>query len=375
LFLIIPGKRYKCTLTKVRAAVILISTLAGFFLVENLIFNTPYYPTIVDPDSTTGSLQLSLLNEINREVRDRKQVLGIGDSRMGLFPRYADEMKGLDYTFASIATPGTTPRCWYYMLRDVDPSHRRYAAILIPFEDYDDVETWEDHADRISDLHYLIPLLSWTDLVEFPRSYHSSALKFKSALGILLKGTVYKSDFQELLLHRQARLKYAAQARRDSHNWIYNFKDTDRNVTDVVVDWKTRKIIAPPGTSEGDLNGYRHRLLDPYPDPIGRRSVYLTYWLNKICDLYRGSGTRLIIFRLPRGPYVRSDPPPFDPHSSVRQAATRPEVTLDPEHYFDFLEKPELFKDPFHLNGPGQAQFSRALAQRVNELLGPSKSN
>ena len=358
-----------------RTAAVLISTLAGFVLVENLIFNTSYYPTIVDPNSTTGSLELRLSNEMRREVRDRNQVLAIGDSRMGFFPRYADQMKNLGYTFATIATPGTTPRCWYYMLREADPGARRYAAILIPFEDYDDVETWEDHADRVSDLHYLIPLLRWSDIVEFPRSYHSTDLKFKAALGVALKGTVYKTDFLELLLHRKFRLEYAAQARRDSHHWFYDYKDTDQNVTGVVIDWKARKLTAPPNIPAGDVDAFKTRLLEPYPEHTGRRSAYLSYWLNKICDLYRGSPTRLIIFRLPRGPYVRPDPPPFDPHSSVRQAAARPEVMLDAEHYFDFLEKPELFKDPYHLNGPGQQHFSRALAAHVRELLGPPKTN
>lgn len=352
----------------VRTALTFISTLIGFFLVENLIFNTSYYPAIVNPDSTTGSLEMRLSNEIRREVQDRNQVLAIGDSRMGFFPRFPNAMH-LGYTFATIATPGTTPRCWYYMLREADPHANRYAAILIPFEDYDDVETWEDHADRVSDLHYLIPLLRWTDLVEFSRSYHSTDLKFKAALGIALKGTVYKADFEDLLIHRKFRLEYAAQARRDSHQWFYDFKDTDQNVAGLVIDWKKKKLTAPPSIPPNEVDAFRTRLLEPYPEHTGRRSAYLTYWLMRICDLYRGSPTRLIIFRLPRGPYVRPDPPPFDPHSSVRRAATRPEVILDAEHYFDFLEKPELFKDPYHLNGPGQEQFSKTLALHALDLL------
>ena len=363
-----------CKLTKVRTAVILISTLAGFILVENLIFNTSYYPSIVNPDSTTGGLEMRISNENRREVHDPNEVLAIGDSRMGFFPRFANQMQ-LGLTFATIATPGSTPRCWYYMLREADPQQRRYTAILIPFEDYDDVETWEDHADRVSDLHYLIPLLGWSDIVEFPRSYHSADLQFKSALGIALKGTVYKADFMDLLLHRKFRLEYAAQARRDSHQWLYDFKDTDSNMTGVVVDWKARKIKAPPDIPETEVDAFQTRLLLPYPEHTGRRSAYLTYWLSKICDLYRGSPTRLIIFRLPRGPFVRPDPPPYDPHSAVRRAAERREVTLDAEHYFDFLEKPELFKDPFHLNGPGQEQFSRALAAHVRELLSSPKTH
>ena len=92
-------------------------TLLAYILVENAIFNTGYYARIVNPESTTGRLELILWNEQKRPVADSNQVLTIGDSRMGVFPRYANEMKPeLGYTFATLAVAGTTPRCWYYML-------------------------------------------------------------------------------------------------------------------------------------------------------------------------------------------------------------------------------------------------------------------
>src|SRR6266446_4087998 len=118
----------------------------GFLLVETLVFHTSLYPSILSTDSSTGVLETLLYNERHRDVRDRNQVLAIGDSRMGFLPRYGNELTpGTGYTFASIATPGATPRCWYYMLRDVDPTRRRYAAIVIAVEDYEDAETWENY--------------------------------------------------------------------------------------------------------------------------------------------------------------------------------------------------------------------------------------
>jgi len=154
-----------------RAARILAGSLLAFLLVEVLIFDTNVYPSVLKPDSSAGMLETFLHNERRRKVVNRNQVLAIGDSRMGFIPRYPNKLGDLPYTFATIATPGTTPRCWYYMLRATDPTARRYSAIILPVENYDDAETWEDHADRILDLHFLIARLRWTDIPEFSQSF------------------------------------------------------------------------------------------------------------------------------------------------------------------------------------------------------------
>ncbi|MGD1091693.1 MAG: hypothetical protein ABSB35_06820 [Bryobacteraceae bacterium] len=212
-----------------RTTRILLFTLCGFFAVETLIFDTDFYAAMINPDSSTGYLEERLRNEIKRNVTDRRQVLTIGDSRMGFYPKVANEMKpGTGYTYASIATAGTTARCWYYMLRSVDPTARRYAAIVIGMNDYEDAETWANNADYITDLRYLIARLRWSDLVEFSTSFQDPALKWQAARGILLKGLVYQTDVQDFLRNPSARLRFAKQADRDSKDWYYlNYAQND----------------------------------------------------------------------------------------------------------------------------------------------------
>jgi hypothetical protein len=346
------------------------ATLAAYVLFENLIFNTGAYAKIVSPDSSTGRLELMLWNEHKRPRSVFKEVLAVGDSRMGFFVRDADHMKpDLGLKFATIALPGSTPRCWYYMLRDVDPHADRYTAIVIPMADYDDEETWENAADREQDLHYLIARLRWTDLPEFAASHQDRELQFRAALGILLKGTVYKTDFQDLLLHRKARLEYANLARRESAGWYYDYVGSAVNTSGVAVDWNARTVRVPPDLPAEETSDFQGQLFAARPPYSGRRSAYLKHWLGRIYDRYRGSQTRLVFFRLPRGPFVRPDPPPFNPASSVRELAREPGVVLENEHDFDYLEKPELFQDHIHLNGPGCAEFSRTLAKHVRDLL------
>jgi hypothetical protein len=350
---------------------VLFGTLLLFLIVENSVFNTGFYARILDPDSTAGYQELTLLGEKQRSKPDRDQVLTVGDSRMAFFRRYADQMKDeVNYSFGSIAVAGTTPRCWYYMLREIDPTARGYAAIVIGMNDYDDSESWEDHADRDLDIHYLVNLLRWSDLWEFSRSFHSSPLRWKAAISVVIKGSQLKSDFQNLLQNWRARLDYAELARSHNADWQYTYVGPADNVAGVKLDWSAKTVEMPPALQ--DKKKYFEDAYLSEPPPFnGRGSAYLKYWLGKIADRYRGTGTRIIFLKLPRGPYLRPDPPPFQPHSSVRDLAARAEVTLMDENQFTFLEKPELFIDPWHLNGPGSAEFSRALARKVRDLLGP----
>jgi len=121
------------------------------------------------------------------------------------------------------------------------------------------------------------------------------------------------------------------------------------------------------------FEGLKTRLLDPLPPESGEQGRYMKYWLGKIYEHYRGSPTRLIFLRLPRSGWVRPDQPRYNPHSSVRDLAARPNVTLMDEHFLDVLEKPEFFRDQLHLNGPGMDQFSAMIAQEVRRILGPPR--
>ena len=127
--------------------------LAVFCVTEAAIFRSGFYSNYLEPGSSAGVVVAYLRNEANRRGAGRDQVLAIGDSRMGLKARVANELTSrTGYTFATIATPGSSPRVWYYMLREADPERTRYGAILIGVEDYED-EDWEDYANRTLDIN------------------------------------------------------------------------------------------------------------------------------------------------------------------------------------------------------------------------------
>jgi hypothetical protein len=356
-----------------RVAPVLFASVLAFAAIEGIVFHTGLYPWMVSPDSSTGSVETMLRNERLRP-KIGGQVLGIGDSRMLLEPRISNEHTAeTGYTFGNIGTPGATPRAWYYMLRDADPDARLYRAIVIAVESYDDWDTWGDEADREPDLSYVIARLRLSDLWEFSRSYHDPWLQWKAARGILLKGLVYKRDFENFLLHPVYRIRYVKLSNRDSFMWVYDYQGPPDTVTDYRVDWEARKITAPPNADPVRLAGLKSRVLDPLPPETGSYSRYLKYWFGRIHDHYRGSPTRLIFLRLPRGGWVRPDQPRYNPHSSVRDLVAQSNVTLIDEHFFDSLEKPELFRDQMHLNGRGMDQFSLMITQEVSRILGPPR--
>jgi hypothetical protein len=344
-------------------------TVCGFWAVEFAIFHTGVYTTILRHDSSTGSVETYVRNELKRVRTNPHQVLAIGDSRMGFLPRYANELE-TGYEFGSIALGGATPRDWYYMLRGADPAANRYSAILIAMDDYEDVEIEEDQSVRAADLYYLIGRLQYSDIPYFARSYrHDPKLEWAAARGIVLKGLIYKRDFQEFLLHPTARIEMARLARKDSYQWYYDYVGPNQSLEGVAVDWTNRTVTVPPGFTEAQRVAYEYRFLAPRPPYRGDRTAYMHQWLGKIYEHYRGSKTRLIFLDLPRGPFVRPDQPAFNPHSSVRELAAQPGVILLPEHLFDSIERPGLFIDQMHMNGPGCAEFSRMLGRQVSQTL------
>jgi len=59
--------------------------------------------------------------------------------------------------------PGTDARTWYYLIRDLDPTARRYRALVFGVDDYDDEDRAFNTSDDIRVLHYAIARLRWSD--------------------------------------------------------------------------------------------------------------------------------------------------------------------------------------------------------------------
>lgn len=350
-----------------RVSLILIASLLGFAGLDLLAFHTDLYPYWVATDSSTGYVETVLHHERIRKKTGSKQILGIGDSRMALVAKTANVLAPeTGYQFGTIAVAGTTPRCWYYMLRAIDPDADLYKAIVIGLESYNDDEILEDYAERESDLNYVIHQLRLSDLAEFSQSYRTPQRQWRAASGIAFKGLVYKRDVQDFLLHPIERVQSVRLSWRDSHIWFYDFRTDDKSLTGLTVDWPNRKLTVAPGTAADLEAALRTRLVDPLPPQTGRHAAYLKYWLGRIRDHYKGSKTEIVFARLPRAAWIRPDLP-VNSQSSVYELDKQPGVTLLPEDLFNELETPERFHDQVHMNQGGLDRFTEILAREVKK--------
>src|SRR5690349_8971287 len=119
-------------------------------------------------------------------------------------------------------------------------------------------------------------------------------------------------------------------------DWGYEYVAPSTTVEGVSVDFESRKIVLPPRL-EGIRPAFEIFYLSPILPTNGSQTKYMHYWIGKIYEHYRGSRTRLLFVRVPRGAFLKPGLPPVNPHSSLRELAMEPRVTLIDEHLFDDL--------------------------------------
>ena len=368
-----PPLATKPVRTRRRIALTLLTACLGVFGLDALLFRTHVYTSILEPDSSAGLLELILWREkaAQRTAGDNL-VVTLGNSRMGYVPKLVDlRPRQTGYAIRTAGVAGSDPRSWYYLLRDLDPTARRYRAIVFGVDDYDDEDKAFNPDDDIRALHYCIARLRLGDVFEFARSFHSRELQWEAFRGSLLKGIALQDDIQAFLAHPVKRISYVNLCHQGWPDWTYNYVETDRSMAGLQIDWSTLKATYPSGMTEEQKQTVQGWLLyTPIPQ-TGRAAHYLRTWLGRIADRYRTSRTKIIFIRLPRGPIPRPDYLVKKRSSTIRDLASRPNVILANEHLFDSLEQPELFKDALHLNRYGLEKFSYILADEVARILGP----
>ncbi len=344
--------------------------IAGLFALDGLLFHTALYRRFLEPDSSTGEFELILRRERHAQNDNGDNlIVTLGDSRFAYAPRLSNEVTartGCLFRHAGVA--GTTPRSWYYMLRDLDPTARRYRAIVMGVSNYNDVDEYYNPYDDIRELHYLIARLRLGDAWEFARSFQRRDFQWQAFRGVWLRGIVLQSDILAFLSHPRDRLATVDKNRRGYDSWTYTFEETARDMTGLQVDWSAGKFTLPPGAGQEERDTMGSEILAGAPQ-TGRLAAFRRQWLGRILDRYRGSRTRIAFIRLPRGPIPRPDELMPKAGSVIRELAKQPDVLLAEEHAFDSLERPELFKDGIHLNRAGIARFSPMLAEEVARLM------
>jgi hypothetical protein len=356
-----------------RIALTLLIACLGLFGLDAFLFRTRLYMSILEPDSSAGLLELILRRE--KEAQNKagdNLVVTLGNSRMGYVPKGVDlRSRQTGYAVRTAGVAGSDPRTWYYLLRDLDPTARRYRAIVFGVDDYDDEDHLFNPDDDIRALHYCIARLRLSDAIEFARSFHSREVQWEAFRSTVLKGIPLQSDIQAFLSHPRKRIEDVQLYHRGFAEWTYNFVESSRSMVGLQIDWSTLTAMYPAGLTKEQKDTVRAFLLHEVDPQTGRLAQFLGTWLGRTADRYRGTPTKIVFFRLPRGPIPRPDYLVKKRSSSIRELASRSNVILANEHLFDSLEHPEFFKDAMHMNRDGVERFSAMLADEVARILGP----
>jgi len=352
-----------------------ILAFAGLFGLDALLFRTNIYPSVLEPESTTGQFELILRREQQAQAHyGNNLVVTIGNSRFAWSAKVLDDLgQKAAYTLRDAGLAGTDPRAWYYMLRDLDPTARRYRAIAIGVDDYDDEDRGPHPEDDIRNLHYAIARLRLSDVIEFSASFSSPALRWQTFRGALLKGTVYQTDFLAFLAHPGPRRALVQLYRQQAGDWAYTYVESSHSMEGLKIDWATLGVTLPPGADQNQRDTVNSFLAHQPDEQTGKLYAFHRAWFGRILDRYRCSHTKIIFLRLARGPIPRPENLVRKPFSSIREFASRPNVVLAGEHAFDSLEHPEFYRDGMHLNRAGVEAFSVMLAEEISRILGPSE--
>ena len=342
------------------------------FGADALLFRTKMYPQLLEPGSSTGLFELILAKELRAQKRlGDNLVATLGNSRFAWSPMLVDhERAASPLVFRDAGLAGSDPRVWYYMVRELDPTARRYRALIFGLDTYEDEDRVFNPANDIRDLHYVINRLRLSDVVDFARSYEDWSLRWTVLRGGLFRGLVYQEDIHALMTHPSTRLRDVRLARNGYESWVYTYKESERSMAGLKIDWPTLNVTFPPDMNEDQKGSVMSFLAHGEEPQTGRLTQFRRLWLGRIVERYRGSQTKIIFLRLPRGPIPRPDSLRIRTDSTIRDFAKgNPNVLLTDEHVFDSLEHPELFKDGMHLNREGINRFSLLMVDEVLRLL------
>jgi len=346
----------------------LVLGLATFICVDGVVFHTRLYTSILAPDSYAGRMAAITRAERDRVSSGLKEVLVLGDSRMaeGFSPAVADKLSSLDgFKFVNLTEPASAVNIWDYMLREVDPTRRRYWAIVVPYG----IGFEPNSADPLR-VSMAAPLLHYGDCFKFASAFQRWSGRFRAFTACILRGSAFQSDVVNFLEHPIARVRSVQrEPTRLQARDVYKGRDYD--IAGTSYDPKTGQVTFPPRLTEAQRGAIRDSLVKPSQSETQDFLRMQRDGIQRILNRYSASSTQIVLTPVPRGPFAGLPGASMTFHAAFPTITTQRAVFSLPEQTFDFLEKPEYYFDGYHLNSKGRQRFTETL---VTELVGRLRS-
>jgi hypothetical protein len=341
--------------------------IAAFICVDGAIFHSGLYVSILAPSSYAGRVERITVAEKKRAASGLKEVLVLGDSRIaeGFSATLANELGSTaGLKFVSLAEPAASANTWYYMIREVDPTKRRYSAIVVPYG----LGYEPNSADPLR-ISMTAPLLRYGDAFHFASGFQRWSGRFRAFVASLLRGSAYQDDVVDFLAHPIARIMNVRQA--DQRHSGSEYKGRDYDLVGTSYDASTGQVTYAPKLTQAQRLAFRRSLIQPSQSDTEYSLKLQRDWIPRIIDRYSDSPTAIVLTPLPRGPFLELGGFSKGYESVLPTSVTERASFSVPRHTFEFLEKPEYYFDAFHLNAKGRQKFTDAL---VSELMGHLRS-
>ncbi|MFY9630002.1 MAG: MBOAT family protein, partial [Candidatus Cybelea sp.] len=352
------------------AALLVAAAFAVFALIDVLAFRTGLYHAVLDPASSTGSFETAIKRFRALEAVPKTDVLVLGDSRIysGLNPQAASAAApGL--RFLNGGVPGTTPRCWPFFVRAIDPQARRFRAVVIAVDTYADDDSAIgslDGDDRPMDLRYVVFQTRLGDLPKLAGSFSDPRERVENGIDLFWRGQELRDDVQAFAANPLARFAAIAAARgTDTYDPLAAHPRSE-SLAGLKVDFASAKIDYPPGPTGSEQSAIATQVLK-VPAPSASYAKYRLQWLLPIAARYAQTGTPVFFVRIPTRPVHRRASQ--EPTGSLVDIAQQQHARLIAAQPYIALERPELFADEDHLNVQGSLLFSRLLGRDVGTGL------
>jgi hypothetical protein len=351
------------------------ATSLALLAIDIALFRSGLYARWTAPDSAAGSLVRATMAIDYSYQPGRRNVLVLGDSRIGegLSTQLADAAsERADLHFVNGSVPGTHPRVWNYLLRQIDPAADRFAAVAL-MVDYDSRYSRTDYVNSPLDISYTAPLLRIADSREFPRSFTAQDLRERALRAIWLPLQGLHDDARDFLAHPLERVHEIRSVRPKWIRFVGSYQGRGAVLPALEIDTRTgmpKDEAALPVEWREVLADYFVNLQKTAsPQRAAANQAYQREWVGRIAARYRARGVPVIIFSMTRGPWQAELLPPMVLSPALSDLRDAGDVLALPADAFTELEKPEYFFDTLHLNSAGRERFSKLFAAQVAPLV------
>jgi len=356
--------------------IVLLSALT-FFALDNLIFRSGLFMRVVPPITASAQLFSTVHAEERRRPSGRFDVLITGDSRMefgfsqALFSEiYPDSRLNL----VKATLPGSDPKWWYYILKELDRNQDRYAAIVLQIDAFRATPTIKDAENSYDTAQTLAPIVHISEIPSFAGTFTDDAVRARVWKKLILSSWGTGLEWFLPVWRVAERLVGERLKERDASG-------SPLTVEGLRVSNQTGRVMTYPAhfdafkKKQTDLQFIRPSEQEAKRF-TAREADFQEKWLRRIADLYRNSATKLVILQTPRWPMPLPAMMPIDSAPDLRaDLDDLPNVMFISERDFADLENPRDFFDMLHLNATGQAKFTEELGKQLQVLIPASNAS